>query len=506
MAERCHGYNVSVGYSAHFLREVAPDWMRFCIRAHGFDVPKTSGSYRYLDLGCGPGFHLCLLAATNPQAEFVGVDFQGEHIAHAQELSAAAGLTNVRFVQGDFLDLARAWPDDLGAFDYIAVYGILSWVSPDIRAAAFNCVAQASKPGTVAAFAYNTPPGWLRAVPFQHVANRLAKTHEAEAAIDSAVTMFRRLIDVKAPVSQQFPAFKPLLEVLSAQPRNYLIHELLTDHWTPLWHSRVAGELRATDFHYVGSASVAEALLPNSLPPELRAFVLEQEDTSFRQDVQDIVINQQLRRDLFCRLPGPPTQGDLDGEALVYLFSPPREGVPVHFQTSFGNLTVDYSVVADIVAAVAGAPKPVAELLELSSPVPRHTRSMLLLMLEANILMLGADVPGSAEIAQRFNAVVARSVAEGRPYQYLAAANLGSGVAATELDLLLLDTWLSANSSNDQAAMAAGLTERLQRLGRALNFQGAPVADDQLHSRAEHIAKVFIDQVVPRWRTIGVMQ
>ena len=86
MADESHGYNVSVGYSAHFIREIAPDWMRFCTRANGFEAPETGPTYRYLDLGCGPGFHLCLLAATNPQAEFVGVDFQSDHIEHARGL------------------------------------------------------------------------------------------------------------------------------------------------------------------------------------------------------------------------------------------------------------------------------------------------------------------------------------------------------------------------------------------------------------------------------------
>ena len=152
MTDRRHGYDVSVGYAANFLREIAPDWLRFCIRAHGFEPPQTGPDYRYLDLGCGPGFHICLLAAANPGAEFVGVDFQSDHIAQCEALATAAGLTNVRFVQADFLDLAAAWPAELGAFDYIGVYGILSWVSAELRAAVFQCVAHASKPGTVAAF------------------------------------------------------------------------------------------------------------------------------------------------------------------------------------------------------------------------------------------------------------------------------------------------------------------------------------------------------------------
>ena len=503
MPDRSHGYYTSVGYSAHFHREIAPDWLDFCIRARGFEARRAGRPYRYLDLGSGPGFHLCVLAAANPQAEFVGIDCQTEHIAQAKDLAAVAGLTNVKFIQGDFLDLAVTWETELGAFDYIAVYGILSWVSPELRAAVLQCVAHASKPGTVAAFAYNSPPRWLGSVPFQHVAHHLAKSGDGDAALGRAITMFRRLIDAKAPVAEQFIRH---FEVLAAQPTSYLAHEFLTDHWTPLWHSTVAQELHSADFTYVGPATIAEALLPGGLPPELRALITEQADESFGQDVQDIVINQQFRRDIFCRKPKHNRRDGADDETPVFLTSAPREGAPVHFKTTFGGYTVDYAVVADIVTALADGPKSFAELVALKGSVPRHNRTILLLMLDAHMLMVGPAVPGSAEIAQRFNGVVARAAAEGKLYQHLAAGSLASGVPAIELDLLLLDTWLSANSSIDQAALSEGLTERLERLGRGLTFQGAPVAGDQLHSRTEHIAKVFVDEVLPRWRGIGVLQ
>ena len=506
MTDRRHGYDVSVGYAANFLREIAPDWLRFCIRAHGFEPPQTGPDYRYLDLGCGPGFHICLLAAANPGAEFVGVDFQSDHIAQCEALATAAGLTNVRFVQADFLELAAAWPAELGAFDYIGVYGILSWVSAELRAAVFQCVAHASKPGTVAAFGYNSQPGWLKGVAFQHVANEFSRDRAADAALEGAIRMFWRLTHAKAPVSELISAFKPQLEVLATQPTSYLAHEFLTDNWTPLWHSTVARELQDAGFTFVGSATVAEALLPDSLQPELRAFVLEQPDETLRQDVQDIVINQQFRRDMFCREPGKATGTDLDGTALIHLFSPPQQGAPVRFKSAFGELVVDYAMVADIVAALADGPKTVDELMALTSPVPRHTRSMLLSMIEAHILAIGTSTPGSAEITERFNAAVARAVANGTAYQNTAAAVLGSGTPAGELDLLLLDAWLSDDGGRDEEALAQGLVERLTKLGRELKFQGAALGEEQLRGQARSIARLFIDQVVPRWRKLGVLQ
>ena len=505
MADGRHGYEVSVGYTANFFPQMAPNWLDFCMRAQGFDPHRARPSYRYADLGCGRGFHVCLLAAANPQAEFVGIDFDSD-IKHSEKLAAAAELTNIRFIQADFLDLAASWPDELGTFDYLALQGILSWVSSEVRAAVFQCVAQASKPGTVASFGYNSPPGWLSSVPFQHVANQFSKRRDGNAAIGGALAMFRRLRDANGQFFDQMPGFKAHLEAMPAQPPTYLAHEFLPDHWTALWHSDVARQLNPVKFAYVGSATVAESLLPNSLPPQLASIIREQPDDSLRQDIQDIVIMQRFRRDIFTREPRPAQSKALDGDTPIYLVTAPQEGAPVHFSTTFGGLTVDYGAVADIVAALADGPKPLAALMELKNPARFDPRSILLSMLNGQMITVGDPSPGSAETAARFNAAVARAAVGGEPYKYLAAATLGSGVAVAEMDLLLLDTWLSAGPAIGPEELAQGAGERLKALGRQLQFRGSTVADEQLQSHIAGLAPIFFDQLLPQWRRLGVVQ
>ena len=506
MADRHHGYDSSVAYPSYFIREMGPDWLDFCIRAHSFEAPRTAPFYRYLDLGCGQGFHLCLLAAANPDAEFVGIDFDSEYIAHGQRLASAGGLSNIRFAQADFLDLAADWPKDLGAFDYIALQGILSWVSPELRAAVIQCVAGGSKAGTVASFGYNTPPGWLGAIPFQHMAREFRKGSDANAALGRAIGMFRRLSELNAPLFDQVPRFKKQLEILAVQPPGYLAHEFLPEHWSLLWHSAIARDLREAGFTYVGSATVTEALLPDSLPPQLRAVVVAEADEMLRQDVQDIVISQQFRRDIFCRAPRRAEGGALPGETPIYLLSVPSDGGPVDLKTTFGGVTVGYEAVADIVASLADGPRTVAELMALKNPARQDTRTILLAMLESKMLMVGAAEPRSDAAPNGFNSAVARAVADGMSYRYLASAALGSGIAATKLDLLMLDAWLSARSDVDSASLAKGAADRFRNLGRQLQFQGSPVADGQLESHIANLTPAFIEQKLPKWRRLGVLQ
>jgi SAM-dependent methyltransferase len=506
MADGHHGYNASIGYPSYFFREMGPDWLDFCIRIQGFDANRTGASYRYLDLGCGPGFHLCLLAAANPQAEFVGIDFEPDYIAHGESLAAAGGLTNITFVQADFLELAGTWRTELGLFDYVVLQGILSWISPELRSAAIQCVAHASKRGTAVAFGYNTPPGWLSAVPLQHVAHELARRVDDDAAVASSIVMFRKLKGANAQLFAQMSRFGEQLEQLAVQPRGYLAHELLTDHWTPLWGSTVTRTLDHAGFTYVGSATIPEALLPDALPDELRAIVAGQTDELLRRDLQDIIVMTQFRRDIFCRDPRRSDTAALEPEMPVYLISAPPEGVPVRFKTTIGGLTVDYAAVADIVAALADGPRPVAELMALQNPARPDTRSILLSMLDGHMLMVGSANPFRVDIAHRFNAAVARAVADGRAYFHVAAAALGSALRVTDLDLLFLDTWLSADGDSDEAALAEGVAHRLKNLGRELKFRGEPISDQQLQAQVGRLAGVFVDQRVPQWRTLGVIE
>ncbi len=71
-----------------------------------------------LDVGCGAGRALALLARTYPQSRFMGVDFSAEAIASAER--SGAGLANLRFAVRDAADLPGIEAFDLvTAFDAI---------------------------------------------------------------------------------------------------------------------------------------------------------------------------------------------------------------------------------------------------------------------------------------------------------------------------------------------------------------------------------------------------
>jgi tRNA G46 methylase TrmB len=60
----------------------------------GSEPPDTSA--RMLELGCGQGLGLCVMAAANPHMRFVGVDFNPEQIARIMEWSKKISLVTLQ--------------------------------------------------------------------------------------------------------------------------------------------------------------------------------------------------------------------------------------------------------------------------------------------------------------------------------------------------------------------------------------------------------------------------
>jgi SAM-dependent methyltransferase len=81
---------------------------------------RLEGGASLLDLGCGRGRALLMLAERFPRSELVGYDLSGDAIAFAREQASERGLDNVRFEQHDLS--AFDADAEVEASDYVVTF------------------------------------------------------------------------------------------------------------------------------------------------------------------------------------------------------------------------------------------------------------------------------------------------------------------------------------------------------------------------------------------------
>lgn len=107
------------------IQGMAPAVIDFFLHRHDVPSPRENHpkTFRYLDLGCGYGATLLCLAAAYPDAEFIGVDANCEHIQTAQRIATSVGLENITFLAQTF-DSDQVW--QLPSMDCINSHGVLT--------------------------------------------------------------------------------------------------------------------------------------------------------------------------------------------------------------------------------------------------------------------------------------------------------------------------------------------------------------------------------------------
>lgn len=515
-----HGYNVALGYTYGYYQETAPVWLDWALRLKNTTPPSaqsqhSGGKLRYLDLGCGQGFGLLLHAAAHPDMEFVGIDFNPVHIAHAQQLALRAGLHNVRFLEGDFAQLADAWPTELGSFHYTVLHGIYSWMAPSLRQAIVGCLQSAVHIGGVVYVSYNAMPGWAARMPLQHLLRRIDQTAGLSPvqAIEHGLRVCDRLQAAGAQVFADTPKLGLHIEkAVKPHSRNYVVQEYLHDNWHPLWFSQVVNELAVAKLLPVASATLPENYLPQVLPPAARQTVLEgSADPILQQELTDLVTNQTFRRDLFMRgaVQSWPVLGHQQVLRTTFCSLHPEleHDKRNTIKTGFGTVTGDAPLYDILREALNTGPQNVAQLLVLPGVAPRNLNDVvqaLTFLMHARQVTLWQVKPDKT-VAHRVNRAIAAAVCEGAPYGHAAAAHTSLGIPMNDLVLMLLDVCASqAGQKITPNALNQGLRDRLQRLGRQLQHEGKPVPPEELSAKLDIIVQQFIHTQLPEFKRIGV--
>lgn len=515
-----HGYTSRETYTAHFHSEMAPNWLDFAALVKGHTPPRRreGAPFRYLELGCGMGFGLCLLAALYPEGRFLGIDFQPDHIAHARQLAELLGLENLRFQEADFVDL-QVDPTPLGfgrgesgIYHYVAAHGIATWVVEPVQRALLAVASAALRPGGIFYNSYNTLPGWLPLTAYQQLLRLELRRGEpalpGEAFRRTAATLASLLGEEgkATPLRNLLPSLGQELEDLRLDNVAYLLGEYDNEGWQPLYVAEMHQRCAVHKLRPIATATLPE-LFEELLPEPLRSQVNTEPDPLIRQTLIDLACARGFRRDLFARgtarLSAAAWRQRLSGLRLRRRETPARDDWS--FGTSFGQLSVPAAICEAMEAALAHGPRTLAELAEAIGQPPVEVLRLAALLLHEERLGLDRGEAGEQAIptCDRVNARLLQRMGEGWSYGSLAAPRVGSGVSCNPLEALCC---LAPGEGPLGAAEERWLRQQLDDLG--IRPAGADDGDVKpgyaLDEQTLKTANTFQRERLPDLQALGV--
>ncbi|MFM7674517.1 MAG: class I SAM-dependent methyltransferase [Synechococcus sp.] len=513
-----HGYFAESGYTYGFYPEQSPEIISLAALINGHRPPDLNAPFRYLDLGCGQGFHLCLLAACYPHASFTGIDLNPEHIAHGRHLAARAGLQNIQFLRGDFVRLAQDPPRDWPPFDLACAHGVATWVSPEVREAMVSLASQLVREGGLFYVSYNTMPGWLGMVPFQHAVNSFQSRESAGAeSLRAATAFFGSLKEASASLFQYQPDLAARLALLPRQDGSYLLQEYNHQCWQPAFVDSMINDLASGGFNYLGSATLPENF-DGLLPPAQRDLVTAQADRALAELCRDLLVNKGFRRDVYAKGRDPIWRREMeltiDRIQVISLVSVNQvTDEAFEFKTTMGEIKGRPEHFRAMLKEMEMGPISIGELRQrldpghvVESAGEDPTRTSQAHLLQNLALCLQARLVGLVPVhnpdpgpAQRFNQVITETTSAGAPYQAVALPLAGNGLMLGDLELLVLEG--SRHYQPDQ--LSDHLARTLKILGRSLSQEGQRLEGETLKARLQELVIQVQERRLPLLRRLG---
>lgn len=509
-----HGYNTEVPYTFGYYRETDPLWLDFAALITGCWPPQPTPErpLRYADLGCGQGFGLCLTAALHPEMEFLGIDFNPAHIAHAQGLARRAGLANVRFIEGDFVELGQHWPGELGQFDYVVLHGVWSWIAKPVRDGAAAAIKQCLTPGGLVYNSYNAQPGWHSGSILRELLMAVSQAEADQSQLEGlrrAVTMARRLNEVGAMVFKVYPGLGQRLQTLEKHDLRYVANEYINEAHTIFWGHEVVAEMKSAKLTLIASATLPENFLPGLLPPAQAEVVNSISQPALRNLLIDLLINQAFRRDLFQRgvvqATRFPQLERLLAMRVIGLRAEKRES---KFALSFGEVAGREEMYGPLFELLDAEPLSLGELQTRHPLRPNVAQLVQAIAVSAwdNRLAFAQPPGASAMAARSFNAAVLQAQRDGRFYNWIAAPATGQGIPVPPVHALTLAAiLLDGVPAQDRARIVASVAQDAQRLELKFEKDGQTLEGEARRPEIEREVAEALDKQLPVWAHQGIL-
>jgi trans-aconitate methyltransferase len=286
-----------IPYTDTFFTELNPHILRCIAALRGFDVPDSM-SFTYCELGCGNGHSLIVYAAANPQATFIGIDFNRDHIDHANKRAASLGISNCRFIQADITNL-----EQLPTCDYIVMHGLYAWVHQSVRNAIHGIIKKSLSSNGLALISYNAYPGWHVYEPLRMMMREysMGLSDDPFYNAEQGIGFLEWMLERNPEYVKAVPSAASFIKELSRHDIKYIIHEYYADNWTPLSFSDMEHNMSEIGLTFVGQIPLYLNNGAICLPEGFDDFLALEEEVSRFEVFKDLIRNTMFRWDVYAK-------------------------------------------------------------------------------------------------------------------------------------------------------------------------------------------------------------
>ena len=493
MTSWSHGYVADSPYTFAYQAAPAPGNLALVCAMMGVEW-RPGPRLTMIDIGCGRGYTVNALAASNPGWNMFGLDYNPAHVAEAAELAERAQLENATFIEADLAEMTDAEIDQLPELDVASLHGVWTWVSDAVRAGIVRLLARRLKPGGIVYIGYNAQPGFGPDMALQRLFRHLSQGYSGSSRFRAQASLgtIRALHKTSPPNLPATAILKRLADEADPLDPSYLAHEFLTEHWRPAFFEDLLADLAPAKLDFVGSIELFENTPEYLFSDEQRAIHDTMPEGVGREFIKDICLQRAFRRDVFIRgRRACDATVAMDRQVVAACRTMPEASPKLHIPVGIAELPDE--IWQPIAAALTEGPQSMARLRTLTPGRTPNAAELLTVMMGTGMVLPALRDCGPTAETTRFNRIVAETyAAEGRRGGQYA---LASPVAAGGLPCNWLELAVAARVSQGEGEASAPA-------------MAAELMPDNPPEDAQTIATSIADVIrvrTPIWRRFGVI-
>lgn len=512
MTQWTGGYVAGIDYTHGYYRELGPLHAAMALAHAGVPMAPVATA---CELGFGQGLSTNIHAAASAVA-WHGTDFNPAQAGYAAQLAQAAG-SNAQLADQSFAEYCAR--TDLPDFDFIALHGVWSWVSPANRALLLDFVRRKLKPGGVLYMSYNCQPGWAPMVPLRdllsgYIERMTAPGAGLERRIDAALDFADKLLATRPAYLAAYPHAAERLAGLRNHDHRYLAHEYFNADWQPVDFAGQAATLAEAGLAYACPAHHLDQLDPFNLTAPQRALLAQLPDPVQRQGVRDLMLNQNFRRDYWiktasndCRMSPAQHEAAMRSQRVVLVM--PRADIDLTVRTGAFEVALRQDVYTPLLDALQDhQPRTVAEL-ERLAPMRGGVHQLFeaVFILSGMGVLAPAQAPEAAARAgaasRRLNLALFERARGCGEIQHMASALVGGGLAMPRIPQLFL--LAQAHGLHGASAWSDFAGPLLAAQNVPLHRDGKPLATaGEYQAEVLRKAGIFERHYLPMYQALGI--